>query len=645
MDTGGRKSPVNAIKKRIRNAQVVGSIPTVGSNDVHTIECRPSLVVRTIIGSVVASLAIMRAFFIGMLHAVAKAVMMIRIQGILMVVALVVTWALFSEAGWENNARSEIALTAVDFQKLDTFEGHLLGKADKIFAEKDFRGALANYSAFMEQYPKSIATAYVLLRRGRCLDLDNKRFEAIKAYNEVLDYFPGAVNYASAALFNIGLCHSRNGDQVAAVKAWTEMVQDEDYRKNNLAAEALCRLGDLFTQQGKPDEAVKYYTQAAIDFRKSNPEVVRYTMERVEGYLIRTHPDEKKLADFYQKVLTFHANPDKPSPEDYWYSVKDNVRRFGVFPESEKPKRLDYYRYWAGVMEGKLPQDDEFQLDLAEFNRAVDGDQDKWTERVDRQFKANQKPGNYARVIRWIRVFGENKAKVQEYYSKLNFGEMSNAEIESLIQTLCDSAKDLAMARNTYDKLQQSKWTDADRSRFAGFAQQRDGVLMERVCADMGDKDFGRACLMRFYHGQRNPEKALPLANDLVRLAAYAKEAYWVQAEMLQQQKKYPEAIAAYQSSDHPPQSLFAIADCFRAQGKNEQALSQLREIEGFFKDNAPEAAMRIAYIYRDLKDMKQYVANLRGIMKKYPQSGQSNDAHEELERLGVRIGGGVDAS
>lgn len=560
-------------------------------------------------------------------------------------IVMVAACASLSQAAWQNTVPTEIVLSATEFQKLDTFEGHLLGKADKVFVQKDYRGALATYSAFMEQFPKSAATAYVLLRRGRCLDLDNKRFEAIKAYTEVLDYFPNALNYASAALFYIGLCHLQNGDVVAAVKSWTELVQDADYRQSNLAAEALCRMGDLFVQQGKIDDAAKYYIQAAIDFRKANPEVARYTMEQSLGYLIRTRPDEAKLADFYQKVLTFQRDPGQPSPGDYWNSVKGNVRRFGTFAENEKAKRQDYYRYWSGMMEGKLPQDDEFQLDLADFNRAVDGNEAKWTAQVDRQFAAFPKPGNYGRVIRWIRAFGANKVKVQEYYSKLNFALMSNAEIDALIRVLCDDVKDLVLARNTYDKLQQGKWTDAERSQFADFVLYRDEVLMERVCADMADKDFGRMRLMRYYHWRQIPEKVLPLAEEMIRIPAYAKEAYWAKAEMLQRQQKYPEAIAAYQSSDRPPDSIFRIADCYIAQGKNEQALAQLREIEGFFKDRAPEAAMRIAYVYRDSKDTKQYVANLRGIMKKYPQSGQSNAAHEELERMGLRIGGGVDAN
>jgi TolA-binding protein len=547
------------------------------------------------------------------------------------------------EAAWESDERAEIALTAADFQKLDTFEGHVLGKADSVFAKKEFRGALTEYNVFMEQYPKSTAMAYVLLRRGRCLHLDNKRFEAIKAYNEVLDYFPNAISYASSALFYIGLCHFQNGDSVSAVKAWTEMVQDEDYRKSSLAAVALCRLGDLFMRQDKGDDAAKYYTQAAIDFRRANPDVALFTMEKVVGHLIR-RMDEPKLADFYQKVFTFNNSPSKPSPADYWASVKNAVLRYGGFPANQKVKQLDYYRYWTTALNGKLAQDDATQLDWANLMFCVEADKVKWTERMDRQFVAHQKPDDYGRVIRWIVLFADQKNKVQEYYGKLTFSKMNNAQIESLITVAYDSLHDGNLGRNTYEKIQQDKWTDNDRSRMAGYLMTRDVVLMERVVASMKDKNAGLAWMMRYYYNVKNAEKAIALAKELIRIPAYSKEACMVKAEMFVLQRKYPEAIAAYQEWDSPPATLYAIANCYRAMGKIDQAVGQLREIEAFFKDQAPEAAMRIAYIYRDLKDTTQYVANLRGIMKKYPASGHSNVAHEELERLGYKIGGALDA-
>jgi tetratricopeptide (TPR) repeat protein len=566
-----------------------------------------------------------------------------RFRGILTAIFFLAISVPFAEAAWENDERTEIALTASDFQKLDTFEGHVLGKADGIFSKKDYRGALAEYNVFMEQYPKSTAMAYVLLRRGRCFHLDNKRFEAIKAYNEVLDYFPNAISYASSALFYIGLCHFQNGDSVAAVKSWTEMVQDEDYRKSTLAAVALCRLGDLFMRQNKADDAAKYYTQAAIDFRRANPDVALFTMEKVVGYLIR-RMDEPKLADFYQKVFTFNHSPGKPSPADYWASVKNVVIRYGGFAANEKVKQLDYYRYWTTALNGKLAQDDATQLDWANLMFSVEADKAKWTERMDRQFAAHQKPGDYTRVIRWIRLFADQKNKVQEYYGKLTFSQMNNAQIEAMMTTAYDSLGDGNLARNTYEKIQQDKWTDGDRSRVAGYLMTRDVVLMERVIAGMKDKNAGLAWMMRYYYNAKNADKAIALAKDLIRIPAYNKEACMVKAEMLVLQRKYQEAIAAYQEWDNPPSTLYAIASCYRSLGKIDQAVGQLREIEAFFKDQAPEAAMRIAYIYRDQKDTVQYIANLRGIMKKYPASGHSNVAHEELERLGYKIGGALDA-
>lgn len=539
--------------------------------------------------------------------------------------------------------RTEEALSEQDFQKLDTFEGHLLAKADKLFVQKDYRGAFAEYNSFMEQYPKSVAIAYVLLRKGRCLHLDNKRFEAVKAYTEVLDYFPNAVSYAGAALFYIGQCHFQNGDSAQAATAWTEMAEDEDYRKHRLAAVALVRLGDLFSRENKPDDAAKYYAQVAVDFRTANPDVARAAMAKAITYYVRTRPSESKLAEFYVKVRTFHQDPAKGSDADYWDSVRESVRKHGTFADSEKTERADYFRYWTGVMESKLPKDDDSQIALADFNLYVDGDVAKWIVRLDRQFAASARTNDYTRVIRWIRLYAKQKNKVQDYYAKLNFAQMTNGQIEELLRAAYESLNDPGMGRSAYDKLQQNKMNDRDRSRLVSFFAERDEKMMERVCADMTDKTFGRMLLLRHYGETGNAGKGIPLANELVGVPDYAKEVYWIKASLLQEQRKFAEAILAYQSADRPPSSLYKIADCYLGMNKIDQAVGQLREIENFFKNDAPEAAWRIAAVYKR-RDNKLYVASLRGIMAKYPASRQSNAAHEELERMGIKIGGGVDA-
>ena len=92
-------------------------------------------------------------------------------------------------------------------------------------------------------------------------------------------------------------------------------------------------------------------------------------------------------------------------------------------------------------------------------------------------------------------------------------------------------------------------------------------------------------------------------------------------------------------AQETPTQNNAEMAAIFAA----DQAIRQ-NLTPDFFKDRAPEAALRIAYIQRDAGRKPQFVAQLRAVLKKYPKSSQSSQAHQELEKLGVRIGGGVDA-
>jgi len=547
-------------------------------------------------------------------------------------------------AGISAGHAQEVSLAPDEFKLLDTFEGHELAKADKLFADKDYRSAGAAYEAFLLQYPKSKATAYAVLRKARCLHLGNKRFEAIKAYTEVLDYFPNAVNYAGAALYFTGACHSENGNVEEAMKAWTEMARDADYRKHYLAAGALTGLAGNLLKQGKPNEAAAYYEQAAIDFRKSNLEVSRDAIFQVMRIRTRIQPDQPKLREFYEKVGTFDPNPDKPTDKDYWTRVRWYIRHhFSQFDDSATGDRDKFYRYWADQMEGKFADWDDFQIDLARYRRIYEADAGKWIERLDKQFAAYQKPDDFSRIVKWIQLYAEQKNKVQEYYGKLDFAKMNNKQLEELVHVLFDNVRDAGMAKNAFGKIRLDKLTDNEKYNLArSLWNNTEDALIETSCLSMTDKDRGRLELLRYYEWRRNTTKGLPVAEEAIKSPTTAKEAYWLKASLLQAAGKYAEAVSAFQSADNPPANLWRIVDCFLTLQKREQALAQLREIENFFQDQAPAAALRIATLHRD--DKKQFVRLLRGVLKKYPKSSQSSTAHQELEALGVPIGGGVDA-
>ncbi|MCH1508539.1 MAG: tetratricopeptide repeat protein, partial [Akkermansiaceae bacterium] len=129
----------------------------------------------------------------------------------------------------QDLAGEEILYPGGEFAKLDTFEGLNLEDADKLFGKKDYKGAYAAYKAYSFEFAKSGALPYVLLRMGRCLHKLEKRNAAIKAYQDVVDYFPDSVRYAAASLYYMGECHGLNGDEAKKTATWAKMVKDNEY--------------------------------------------------------------------------------------------------------------------------------------------------------------------------------------------------------------------------------------------------------------------------------------------------------------------------------------------------------------------------------------------------------------------------------
>jgi TolA-binding protein len=541
----------------------------------------------------------------------------------------------------------EASLTSEDFEKLDSFESVVLAKADKTFAAKDYRSSVAAYDSFLQQFPRSKATPYALLRKGRSLQLDKKRFEAIKVYTEILDYFPNAVAYAGAALYYIGDCRWQNSDVKEAMKAWAEMAKDSDYSKHPLAAGAINQLADNLVRQEKWPEAAPYYLQVAVDFRRANRDAAREAIEKVIRYYVRERPDAAGLRAAYDKMETFEETPGAGSDINFWNRVIAAIDLLGVFTEADRSRRDHYYQYWARAMEGKHPEWDDYQASAARFRLMADGDTARWMERLDKQFSQYQKAGDYARVVRWIGYYASRKLKMDEYYAKLSFEKMTGEQIVTLIGVLYNQcpATSYPLAHSTIEKLKPGAVSDDTRERMArDWIWGRSDEEGLRLCATgMKDADRGKMLMLRYYRAARLADKGLALVDDLARVPAYAREVLLAKGYFLQWKSKWPEAIAAFRLSDSPPESSFLIAACQLSDGKRDQAITTLREIENFFKDAAPEAALRIAYAYRT-GESKTYIAALRAVLKKYPGSAQSNTAHLELEKLGVKMGGGVDA-
>jgi tetratricopeptide (TPR) repeat protein len=521
----------------------------------------------------------------------------------------------------------EIELSDAARQKLSPAETRSLGRADKYFSDGKLAEAVAEYDVFLTEFPKSAAASYALVRKGRATQKAGDPAKAIKLYNEAMDLYSDSVECSVPALYFSGQCQVAGRDLPAAVKAWKEVAEDKDYRKHPGAAYALGSLAGLMQEQGKVADATKYYLQEALDFPKTRERVI----DRLLEIHIRGTPNVGAVREV---VKTLQGLEDKPRPElatdekYFWDTLRKAVRKQGGFYGNEQAQKLAYYRYWVGVLEGKVPNDDESQIDLAEFQRNAGLPEEQWIARMDKQFAALQKPGDYERVVKWVVLFRDHPEKAEEYYRKLDFAKMKNESIVTLIigviQPLPDMAK-RACANLHYDGIEDAAIVSMLQTIIMGIREFKVQEITAQMIARMKNPDSGRMEMLRFWagcdwgrFGGAKWEHGLPLAEQLVTVPAYAKEAQGLKAGLLHRVGRYEEAIQAYLASDDPPRNLLAVADCYMTLKQVDKAVEQWREVARKFEARAPEVAFKIAYAYRDAGQADKYEAELREMVRSY---------------------------
>mgnify|MGYP006274011927 FL=1 len=555
----------------------------------------------------------------------------------------------------------EVGMSNDEFEKLDTFEAHVLGKADQVFAKKDYKRAAAEYDSFILEFPRSAAIPYALMRKGRSLHRLDKRFEAIREYTQVLDFFPNVVKYAAAAQAYIGWCHWENGDTAKALKAWAKVAADKDYSKQPIAAGGLLHLARHHAREGRFDKAMGYYRTLATHFRKSSRDVANDAIEQAAYHYVRRAPNEPALRELYKNAGTFHHYPRdvEPSVEEllndgsYWNYVRRYIDQWGDFKETQAQQKQAYYRYWVERMDGRFAGWDDYQIDLANFKLRVEGDRGKWFERLDAQFERKKDEDTVKRIIHWMMLYRGFDQKWKQYYNKLNLSELTNGQLVHLIETLFRHIHADDMGENAFGHINWKKMDDKAVESLRRFFWNESERLYMLTCQHFSNPEHGKYMMLEYHHARREHrhgdrgrhiKEGLELANALVNSPDYAERAIWAKAELLFAAGRWEDAIAAYKQSERMPESLIGIAECQLRLGEPNKAIATLREIENFFKGRASWAAYKIARVYKGIDEKQKYIAELRNIMKKYAGSGEASEAHRELERMGIKIGGYVEA-
>jgi len=532
-----------------------------------------------------------------------------------------------------------VALPQEHWKKLPQIEAHKLAKADAYFRKESYRAAVAAFDAFLIEFPRSKVMPYVILMKGRALHKDEKRFLAINTYQEVLDYFPSAIEFAAPALFYIGQCHSQNGDAEKAMKAWLEMATDKDYRKHDLAAHAMNGLADELWRRTKLTEALKYYRQVVADFRQTVPAAGRHAVLQVARYHILIEPDEARVREWYREAGTFSpvtrelaTDTDLSRDAGYWASVMRLVREGAEsFPEARAHMRRQCLAYWIAIFDSRMPPNENLLVALADLRRSHTGDGAAWVREMDAIFASGYKPGDINRVLRWVDYFRELPDEAARYCAKVDPEDKTVAVMEG------DAKAALAVKLGAYDA--------AVARRIISLVPGEGRRLKALVdyYHSLGP-DAGKDRLPLNLDAAALPRERIRAAAELADTKGFGKHGLWRKAQFLHWNKQYKEAIAAYRACDNPPRNSWPIVECLEALGDWQQAIQELQQMEAFFLSVAPKAALMQSQIYGKIGERDKQIMVLRRIMKTYRKHSASRMAHQRLERMGMPIGGGLDA-
>jgi tetratricopeptide (TPR) repeat protein len=190
--------------------------------------------------------------------------------------------------------------------------------------------------------------------------------------------------------------------------------------------------------------------------------------------------------------------------------------------------------------------------------------------------------------------------------------------------------------------------SDEELARYANLLADYEGEeVVMRYFARMKDKLAATKARFDYYNSRshRNRpymEKALAEIPELKKAPAYAGTGLaWSEGTLLEGLGRYEEAIKAYRAANREPDSTWAIKDCLVALKQYPQAIKLMREIETVGGGVAARASLEIANILRASGDKSREVDQLRIVLKRYPKSGESSEAHRRLETYGVALIGG----
>lgn len=480
------------------------------------------------------------------------------------------------------------------YGSLTVFERAFYDKAAKLLQQNEFRAAASEFEKFklqMQDTAGDSMLAYLSLMIGYCLNQAKDRGAAIRAFDEVLDFFPDEADEAGAALYFKGQALLDNGDTRKGLEVMKRLADDPSYQTHPLAAGALNRLADNFLKNKQDGDAVKYWQQAYTTFAPTNPHEAGRARQSLSIYFLQRSQPQR-----YESIRVDKNDPGDPK-------LRSQVALELI---SDAGPAFDMGQW------GQLRQKERTAAMLAFFD---------W-------YKA-QKP------------HFEKAGRLWEYYDR---------GIWFLSNYLGDKAAREQFFNEVIVAIKKIEDPTAANNRYAGLVDALCNITwytQAEAAADSIRNDPGLVALKRIHIllRQQKWSDAAKACEQLEKggAATYSVQAKRIHADLCRERlNDQATAIKLYGELDQPPGTLWLIADSQRRGGMGKDTYTTLNTIENSFPDQAAAAAWRRCQYLEEDGQREELISACRRILKMYKGTPYSSYAHQKLEQMGIDKTGGA---
>jgi len=543
-------------------------------------------------------------------------------NGILRVllVAALLTPALTSSAtGWSWQMPAEV------YKELDFSFRAGVDRAAKIFAQAEeaernrvrvtdliprYRAAVAEWrkvqiQAEAENFDETLIS-YSIFMQAYSRERAHDRNEALKLYGELVDLHPDTRWVVIPAKYRIASCHYALGETKKGDRAIDEFVAEKDYDDHPLMANALDRLAWRLWKEGKYDEAMETWYRI-LDARYCA--IHRDLWSNTRDLLVALSLVTGDFNRFDELVFAGVKEGDDKARYDccrWAYDRAFNCVRSG---------------WWYGFNDRcaeRYPKEKERKQKLAESRQAFV----RWFDAERPVYEKTGHSVDFLFASFRLTVCFDTEAKSQQALAKVK-DYLRSEKKEPTVNARADEAIGILLEGGKVD------WARTIPDLMKGVLTQ----VWARYSIESRVQNWKAAAKHLEEYIERKPDPAS------------LKRAKWALADIYRERiGQVEKAVKLYQELDDPPATLWALVDCYRRLGKKKETYQLLDELASIFEKEAPRAVYVQAQ-FREQDGEKQKAITLYKRLLSQPEwkkSGESSQAHQALERLGVATGGAM---